>query len=325
LRKLSILSGAAVAVAMASGAQATTTFDYNLFVLGNMTAKGSDTQGKVAVGGNANLTSYAVGENTSGNGASLVVGKTLTAVGGSTKGNVISGSSSSLTWYGASGTTTQNATTLPVDFASEATRFNWLTGTLAGYANTGSVSTVDYSNPWYSHGVQMTLTGNKSGVNVFTIDAASLAKTNTFTLNLAAGSTALINVTGTSASLSDMGITINGGGADDVLWNFSQATSITLGGVGLQGSILAPKATYTGGNGGSLNGQVVVGNFLGDWGTSTQVNYPLYSGTLLGLAPAVSTPTGAVPEVGTWAMMIVGFGLIGSIARRGRRRAAAAV
>ena len=55
-----------------------------------------------------------------------------------------------------------------------------------------------------------------------------------------------------------------GGTGDDyefathVVWNMYEATSITIGGVALQGSILAPFATIEAGSGGHVAGQVIV-------------------------------------------------------------------
>src|SRR6185295_12199182 len=50
---------------------------FNLFVLGNLTQSGSDTEGRMAVGGNATLASYSVGARLTGASDVLVVGGNL--------------------------------------------------------------------------------------------------------------------------------------------------------------------------------------------------------------------------------------------------------
>jgi choice-of-anchor A domain-containing protein len=313
MRKL--LSATAAVAAFATvclapaAAQADTAKDYNLFVLGDMNMKSSDVQGRVAVKGNATLGSYSVGEAAASNTVNLVVGGALVAHGGSTKGQTIVGGSTSYQNWATTGLQPVG-TPLPVDFGAETTRLDWLTGALAAYAPNGQV----YIPPW---GGQYTLTGTSSSLNVFDISGATLAKTNTFTIDLTPGSIAVINVDGTADSFSNAGITINGGNASDVLWNFFDATSLSFSSIDLLGSVLAPNADYLGGWS-QVNGQMIVKSFS-DKDGATQINdgNP-FSGDLLGLSPPPFIPTPGVPEPETWALMIVGFGLIGATMRRRR-------
>lgn len=53
-----------------------------------------------------------------------------------------------------------------------------------------------------------------------------------------------------------------GTGCTKIFYNLYEATSLELSGIGVQGSILAPKATLTGA-GGNVDGQVFVGTLLG--------------------------------------------------------------
>jgi choice-of-anchor A domain-containing protein len=202
---------------------------------------------------------------------------------------------------------------MDVDFAAEGQRLRLLSDTLAGYTANGSV----YVPPW---GGQYTLTGTDSALSVFNLSGDLLARTNTMTINLAPGSIALINVDGTADSFSNAGISINGGDASDILWNFHSATTLSFSGISMLGSVLAPSADYQGGWG-QLNGQLIVKS-LTDARGATQINNVHFSGGLL--APSRGGDFGegdGVPEPATWILMIAGFGGVGAVLRRRNRLA----
>ena len=299
-----------------AAALADTADSYNLFVLGDMRGLNSSTQGRVAVGHNATLQNYQVASGVAA-GANLVVGGNLTATSLQTNGQSIVGGTASLTW--GSPNVQPSGTPLPADFSGEVIRLKDLSTSLAAQAATGA--TVYNLPSWAQAGQQhgaITLTGAASGLNIFDLDAAKLGDASSFTINLAPGSTALINVSGLSGLYYQTNFNIVGGDASSLLWNFSQATSLSFynTGSGFQGSVLAPLATYNPGGWGAVNGQMIVGNFYSDRG-STTVNNVKFAGDLL--APrAITAPSGlgAIPEPATWAMLIVGFGLIGGVLRR---------
>ena len=281
--------------------------DYNLFVLNNMNAHGSDVQGRVAVGGNANLSSYSVGANASPNAVNLVVGGNLTAKGGSTVGETIVGGATSYKNWSKAGLQPAG-TAIPVDFTSEAARLDTLQGTLDGYAANGQVNYVTYGGV---HGYQTTLTGDNASLNVFDLNGLEASESNTFTINLTPGSIALINVSGSNDVLSDAGIVINGGDASDVLWNFYDASKLSFRSIGLLGSVLAPNADYAGT--GVVDGQLIVKSFS-NYGPNqiTQVNDVMFKGDLL-------NPPSAVPEPGAWFLLTAGFGILGVAVRSHRK------
>ncbi len=311
------VSGFAMAAGIlgAGAAHADTAADYNLFVLGDMAAHSSDVQGRVAAGGNVTLDSYSVGALAASSAVNLVVGGNLTAGvngGGSTNGLTIVGGTATYKNWSSAGLQPAG-TPVPVNFAAEATRLDALTAAIAGYSATGTVGTV----PW---GGQFTVNATNPGQNVFDISGALLATSNSFTIDLNnSGQTVIINVDGTADHFSG-GLNIVGGDASQVLWNFSDATTLSFSSIGMLGSVLAPNADYLGGWG-VLTGQLIVKSF-GDTLGSTQINSGhAFAGNLL--VPQVTPHIPAVPEPATWAMMILGFGLIGSLLRR-RRSALAA-
>ncbi len=299
------------AVLVPAVAQADTAANYNLFVLNNMTVNGSDEQGRVAVGGNASLTSHSVGALANPNDVNLVVGGNLTATSGSTVGKTIVGGTTSYTNWSTAGLQ-PHGTPSPVNFATEAVRLDQLTTYLDSLTANGAVN---YTGSG-SHGVQTSLVGTNASLNVFDLDGLKASETNTFTINITPGSIALINVSGVNDVLSNAGITIIGGNASDVLWNFSDATSLSFQNIGILGSALAPEAAYAGT--GVINGQLIVDSFSNyyPW-QATQVNDVMFSGDLLGLTPPV-------PEPAVWAMMISGFGLAGGALRRRRKAVSSA-
>ena len=90
---------------------------------------------------------------------------------------------------------------------------------------------------------------------------------------------------------------------DNVIWNFSDATSLTVNRM-THGSILAPFAALA--NSADMEGSIVAGSFR----QGGQVHLGTFNGNI--------DFTDPVPEPATWAMMILGFGLVGWTARRRR-------
>jgi len=311
-----LLAAAAIALAVPAVASAETAADFNLFVLKDMNYRGSDTEGRVAVGGDASLTGYTVGLLEPSSQVNLVVGGDLTTQGGSLNGKGIVGGTVSTMWYDASGIQ-PSGTPVPVDFAAEGARLVALSDYLDTYSNTGTVNSICYGAPG-ANSCQVTFNATAAGLNVFDIDTFLLSDTNTININLGAGSTVLINVSGADVRL-DGGMALNGGGTSQVLFNFHEATSFVVGNMDLRGSALAASAAYAGG-GGVINGQLIVDSFTGDtWGGigGTQINNTKFAGDLL----TISAPP--VPEPATWALMIGGFGMAGAMLRRRRSLTAA--
>lgn len=147
-----------------------------------------------------------------------------------------------------------------------------------------------------------------NGMSVFTLSEADLNGWR-FTLNVADPATTVIfNISGDKSY--DWNTTLAGAfGADfagNVIWNFSDATSVNVS-QAVYGSILAPWAQV--GANSIVNGTVVADGLR----ASSGVAMGGYDGGSLYL-----DANEAVPEPATWAMLILGFGMIGATMRRRR-------
>jgi len=154
--------------------------------------------------------------------------------------------------------------------------------------------------------------GAGTGVAIFQIADLEAALKNRSVLNFTFPTSydaVIINVAGASVKLPSS-INFNGptGLGAKVIWNFFEATSVDLGSKSWYGSILAPQAELKNNN--FVEGSVVVSSMLQNG--EIKMN-GLGAPNLL-----ISSSAVAVPEPATWALMILGFGAVGSILRRRR-------
>ncbi|OIQ49681.1 PEP-CTERM motif protein [Pseudodesulfovibrio hydrargyri] len=269
--------------------------EYNAFILGDFTSNSSDTQGNLAVGGNAVMSSYSIG-------GSVVVGNDFTLTDGSIGGDVVVGGTANLTRVGTGSRSIGGHATLPFDFDAAAAYLKNLSLTLSGTGANGTVGD--------NSGV-LTLNGNNSsGLQVFNIDGSTLLNANTLYFNqIADDATILINVSGDLSGLTSMGLLYPGEFSDNVLFNFFEADTLLLDGVGVRGSILAPHARVTGASGeysgwGNIDGTLIASSYNAH---IEQHDVPFDGGT-------------PVPEPGTF--LFTGLGLLGlaGFMRRSKRR-----
>jgi choice-of-anchor A domain-containing protein len=298
---------AACATLLAGAAHAQTAKDYNVFVFGNYTASGSDVEGRLAAGGTVTISGYSVGSQLDASQNSLdnlVAGGTLNFSNGQLyHGNAVGGT---LNLGGGASIPngTARAGTSGLDFVAEQARMLGISSALSAEATTGTIN-------WQSWGGYF-LTGTDSGLNVFNISGANLATTNTFSITAASDAFVLVNVSGVADMFRFAGTTLSGGiTAEHVLFNFYDATSLTLAGISVPGTVLAPKANVDFSNG-NLNGTLIALSMTGNG----EFHDHLYAGTQL------DTPI-SVPEPASWLMLIGGFGLAGAALRRSKRRASA--
>ena len=221
--------------------------DYNLFVLEDITQPSSDTEGKVAVGGNASFANYSIGDKLNANaGDVLIVGKHLEFTSGRIyNGNVVYGQTTNLpiTAVTIDGTI---ETGNPIDFTAAKLYLQTLSTTLSTYNANGN-TTFQWGG--------LTLDGYDAFLNVFNINGADLSIAHTVTINVPNGAVVLVNIDGTSISWTG-GLQVNGTAITNVLYNFYQATNLTIQGIDVTGTILAPFA-HLNFSAGVVNGQVI--------------------------------------------------------------------
>lgn len=260
--------------------------DYNLFIKGNFTQPGADSQGKIAVGGNANIGQYDVGVNyepgTHRDGIQfwtqtgqyddvLVVGGDLTTTQwawGNIKGNLILGGelTAGSSTNAVKGTTTKGT---PIDFESVFAQFTALSQELATHENTGGLE-FKYNN-W------LVLDGTAdSNVYFANITGEMLASATDLTAaGLDQDDTLIINVSGKNINFDSLNygqrenFSALDMSASNILYNFFEAETITFSG-GIKGNFLAPNADFTFLQG-DLSGQVIAESWTGGWGAQANM------------------------------------------------------
>lgn len=298
---------------------------YNAIIYGTAYWAGDD-NGAFVVGGQLNVTS-SIGFNTSGNGnAGLTGDPTVPVAGtygiinvfGTTTGagafNIgssgftvnLAGASSPITFgiatvntnYGFGGATFDSAfwtplTTLSAQLAAQSPGTNVL------YRTGGTLTLPD------------TYTTNAAGQAVFEISLDDLSVVNAVNLKPLAGTTVVINVTG--AGILSGNINFNGPesgtNVTNVIWNFEQATAITV--PNWQGTVLAENAVIT--NASQWDGTIVA---LGLHKSGEIHQDELSPTSLTSLSPPTPPDTTPVPEPASAALF--GAGLLGLAAFRRR-------
>lgn len=230
--------------------------DFNLFVLNDLNQPSSDTEGKVAVGHDAKLSNYSVGDklpNSNGTEDVLIVNNDLHYTSGAVySGNIVVGGNTNLPIDQVS---INNGTLKhghPIDFAAASSYFNSMTAQLAAYTVTAPTQFI-----WGG----LILTGTDPFRNVFMVDGANLSSANNVEITAPNGSVVVVNVSGTNVSWTG-GFTVTGTSTTNVLFNFYEATSLKIQGIDVTGSILAPFADVNFVSG-VQNGQMIAKNVHG--------------------------------------------------------------
>lgn len=306
---------------------------YNVFVLGSMGTSGSpytsDSEGPMAVGGNLFLQDFTVASSSANGGPALVVGGNVTQTRGTINGAVFIGGNANFT-TNAGGTTVNGNLNVLGTLVSAPTQVTGTTSTGAGagplpinFQTVGddlkaaslALATAGYTSQGLpgtvvQNGSQFTLTGTGAGINFFSMTTAQLSQlgSGSFTINLPAGATAIINVSGQTAQIGspgNFGFFYNGVAADHVLFNFFEATTLSM--QSFDGSILAPLATVTFTNG-QMNGALMAGAVNSLTYQNGEFHNVLFEG-LLPTPPATTTQITPVPEPASLLM----FGAAGLI------------
>jgi choice-of-anchor A domain-containing protein len=232
--------------------------EVNVIVFGDAAPTGADTEGVMYVGGDATFSGYgiAAAKPYDCDTFSLVVGGDLNGIGAATTGKVWVGGE-----YNADGDFTACGVSQkkpgPVDFAALEEQMVGISLALAAYPVNG---TVDDSTG------DLKLMGTDPVMNVFSVTAAQIEGAFKITLDVPTSSTVIVNVTGEEVVFADKGFQLpdgagcRGGDSDfcsHIVWNMPETKQLEVSGIGIQGSIYAPYAVFTG-DGGAVDGQVVV-------------------------------------------------------------------
>ncbi|MFL5344515.1 MAG: choice-of-anchor A family protein [Hyalangium sp.] len=209
--------------------------DYTLFLLENYNG-GHDIEGKTAAGGNIILADFSMGSHLPDTNLSnaLVAGGNLSLVRGGVWGDA---------WYG--GTFSADTTVVyprgtvrhgtPIDFAAKFAELRNLSAQLASRTANGTTTREVWGG--------VMLRGTNPSLNVFNVSASAFTGAVMMDIQAPAGSLAVINIRGASASFSGFGISLSGGiDQHGVLYNFVDTTSIYAHGFGFPGTLLAPYA-----------------------------------------------------------------------------------
>jgi len=320
---------------------------YNAFIFSNFTESGTDSEGRIAVGGNfapANggfTVASHYGSDQAGT-FDLVVGGNYTNqyntvaggdifVGGNMNwtdptlshnayvdGNVTNSSYGSVggkIYYGGNyssvGTLNNQkmATPMasPLDFLSIQTSIDALSANLAQQASNTTIQ-VAYNT--------YTMTGASPALNVFNLTDSNF-NGSTINLSAPAGSTVIVNVAGQSASFNGGSINFSGVSASNVIFNFATAKSVNMASFGFNGTLLAPLATFNG-TYGQINGELIANNANG----TTELHDVAFTGNLTQFATGSTLQTSnsqiaATPEPSTWMLALsAGLALTASARRR---------
>ncbi len=274
---------------------------YNAFILGDAAQSGSDTQGLMAVGGNARLADYAVGEVFSRTVPStdvLTVGGSLYVTRGAILGNAVYGTAATLSQVTVSGAVRQGS---PIDFGAANTSLSNLATYYAGVQANGATvfnpADGNYNLASVTQGLTVfAITGTIPDGGIFRITGNDDGQSD---------QTFLINVSGTDDRLVNLNFSITGISPRRILFNSPAARTLTISGDSIAASILAPHAAVDFASA-SIEGTLVAGSLGGNGQfDSGQLNQPPFNGCLPSSTvgstptPVPATPVPATPVPAT--------------------------
>lgn len=265
---------------------------FNGFFLNDFSSTANDSQGALAIGGNANLQGYSA--NTLGQTAvpAIIVGGDLKQDGGDINGSaLVGGVHISSGGAGVNGVATDNlGDNLPVDIRSTFSQLSAMSTALSTQGDFASDSwgRIDYNGD------------GSTDQQIFNLTEASFESAwGFFAENIEQNQEVIVNVAGTHIDIDSADYLVKAtdwswvGNNAHILFNFYEAEEIILGGA-FHGTILATGADIIA-SGGSVDGQVIASS----WSGSTQLNAPLFQ------------HSAEVPEPGTLHLMLGALMLLG--------------
>ncbi len=250
------------------------TKDFNVFVFKDYSAPSSDAEGRIVAGRDINIDHYSVGTSLTPDASryDVIAGRNVSFGNGDVPNGGIA--------YGSS--YTGNATSLspavhasPLSFTAAQVQIQGISDSIS-HITSNQTANISYT------GDRAFIDLNANLVqNVYSISATDLANAHTFTIEGSASASVIVNVLGANASLNSFSMSYSGGiTRDHILFNFVNATSLQLGQISIEGTILAPLADVTFPSG-VLYGQLIANSMSG----AGQFNYDSFKGCL----PVVSS------------------------------------
>ncbi|MCF8242719.1 MAG: choice-of-anchor A family protein [Melioribacteraceae bacterium] len=243
--------------------------DYNVFVFEDIVQPSSDTEGRMAIGRDASLANYSVGDqlDPSDAGNVLVVNENLTFLSGRVYyGNCVVGE----TAYLEENLATVDGDTVvgsgvDIDFVEAQAHLETLSEQLSNYEDNMEMTFQDS---------KISLFGSQPILNVYNLTGEFISSATDFEINAPNGSVVLINITGDFADIAG-GFNVFGTDTNNVLFNFYDVPDVSISEISFLGSALAPKSDviYTGGQ---HNGQIFAKSLTG----TGQFNYYPFIGNI---------------------------------------------
>jgi len=162
-----------------------------------------------------------------------------------------------------------------------------------------------------SSGGVITITLGGNGLNIVNLtipNGANITGINIVNANGVTPTGVVINVNGDNLNFNGGSFNLGTLGTKQVLFNFTNATSLNLSSLAFEGALLAPLATVNFNNG-HIDGALIANNFIGN-GELHEVGFgdPL---------PAYTASGGSAPTPEPGSLLIFGVGLVGvAILRR---------
>ena len=250
--------------------------DYNEFIFGNILQTNTDSEGRVAAGGNVGYEHMSVAANVKTDPAigDLVVGGNLNFSQGSVgylknnqdplyqKGSIYVGGTANLYEVGYGSLLYEK----PINFQAAQ---SYLTQSSAAWGALNPNGTVT-KNLLGNGSFEIILTGYDPHLNIFNLSGADVINANagSFKVNIPPGSTVLVNIDGSVSAMQNFGFFFPAKPYPEfdwdpyILYNFYQATSLTFGAIEIHGSILAPRAGVQFSNG-HIEGQLIAMSLTG--------------------------------------------------------------
>lgn len=233
---------------------------FNLFVFKNLTQSATDVEGRLAVGGDAVLQSYAVGAALARDFSryDLIVGRNLSFQHGSvSNGKVAVGGAANIA----------NLGLLSALEHTQPLNFHDLELQLKSYSfEIDQLETNGITNVQPIEGGRaniMNLSGSQA-INVFRLNASDLSRTRSFSIHAPSYATVFVNIDGNQASVGNLGLSYSGGVTrEQVLFNFGTTRSLFVSQISFEGHLLAPYAELQFQNG-VIQGSVVVDSLVGN-------------------------------------------------------------